>query len=246
MAGDRTQVLEDDKASHTPPPADLSTIDSRSPFLIPSLRAKAPQQRKETNVSRCPSAEHCVAEHLCDKPPEHRGRCPSRQPGTNFSSFSDLSVPSVPQPHGTTARISAAKFAPAIYPLVFAPGHSGPVPPRSPTPGPIPILGPPFPAPTGSAPGQAAGHAAPRSRRLPLGCCLLTSRDNPAPGPAPPEAPPRARPFPLAPPSGPASLPEKAGGFATILTWNQPLGDSARGSPPRLRSTEEGMLLLCA
>ena len=147
MAGDRTQVLEDDKASHTPPPADLSTIDSRSPFLIPSLRAKAPQQRKETNASRCPSAEHCVAEHLCDKPPEHRGRCPSRQPGTNFSSFSDLSVPSVPQPHGTTARISAAKFAPAIYPLVFAPGHSGPVPLPTPQPypGPNPDSGTPLP-----------------------------------------------------------------------------------------------------
>lgn len=60
---------------------------------------------------------------------------------------------------------------------------------------------------------------------------------------APLRAPPLDTPLPLARPRGPALPRERAGGFATILPRNQPLGDSARGSPPRLRCTGRGVLL---
>lgn len=115
--------------------------------------------------------------------------------------------------------------------------------PRRPSPGPNPDRGTRFPAALGSAPGPAGGHAAPRSRRLPLGSCLLTSRDSPAPGPASPEAPPPGPPLPVARPRRPASPAESAGGAATILTRNQLPGATARGGPPRLRCTGRDLLL---
>lgn len=79
-------------------------------------------------VAQVPST--LLQDRFCDPLPEPRGgRCSPLRPGTNFSFLSDLRVPLVPQPQGTTAQISVAKFAQT---LVLAHGHSDPVPPTPP------------------------------------------------------------------------------------------------------------------
>lgn len=52
------------------------------------------------------------SEHFCVKLPEHEEVAAPLASLARTSASTDLRVPSVPQPHGTTARISVVKFAP--------------------------------------------------------------------------------------------------------------------------------------
>lgn len=136
-----TWVLQDNKATHTPPPGALSAIDSQSfPFLFLRSTPKRPAEgNKLLLVAQARST--VLAEHFCVKSPENRrGRCSLAS--LALTSAVSHSVPSVSQPHGTTAWLSVAKFAPTTE---VSRAYTQTLDPRRPHKSLIPTLGPPSP-----------------------------------------------------------------------------------------------------
>lgn len=126
--GDHTWAPRGNRqAPHTPPPESLAPPAANRSLLTSPLPAKAPvRPRKETNASCCPALSTPLAKDSHAEQPEHRGGgCPLASL-VRTSAFLDLGALSESQPHGTTARISAANFC---FPsqsrtLLLAPGRS--------------------------------------------------------------------------------------------------------------------------
>lgn len=114
MAGDYTWLLQDSKTTYISPAGDLGTIDSQSlPFLFLCSMPRRPNRVSKQMRLVAQMLSTVLVEHFCVKEPERRrGHCPLASLART-SALSQTTVSSERQPHGTKARISVAKFAPA-------------------------------------------------------------------------------------------------------------------------------------